>query len=132
MNETPCYSDMCLLYNRTVHFKGDKTIDGLGTGHSQNRFTVLLCLATDGKIIRTMIISIGMKKIPRVLVLNNVEVTVSDGGLIDIKLMKHWMTSCFARRKGPFNKNKSQLLMESFVSHLKPEVVGLLQSKCYT
>ena len=40
MDETPCYFDMC--HNRTLHFKGEKAIDGLDSGHSKNRFTVVL------------------------------------------------------------------------------------------
>ena len=33
MDETPCYFDM--TKNRTMHFKGEKTVEGLDTGHTK-------------------------------------------------------------------------------------------------
>lgn len=61
MDETPCFFDMA--NSRTLHFTGEKTVDGLDTGHSKNRFTTVLCISASGKFIKSLIIFKGLKKI---------------------------------------------------------------------
>lgn len=116
LDETPCNFNMS--HNRTR--QGEKTIDGLDTGHSKNLFTVVLCVAADGRIIKTMVIFKSLKKVPRWLF-----------GSMGTSLMKHWAKSCFANRNGPFTNNKSLLLMDLYGGHMKPEVIDFLQNKCH-
>ena len=50
MDEMACYFDMAL--DQTLHFKGNKNVDAIDTGHRKLRFTVtfvLLCRWTNGK-----------------------------------------------------------------------------------
>ena len=54
MDEIPCYVDMCS--QRTITFKGEKSVDVVGTGHSKTRFTVVLCISMSGDLLKTLII----------------------------------------------------------------------------
>lgn len=130
MDETACYFDMS--FGRTLHFKGEKTVDGLDTGHSKNRFTVVLCISASGKFVKTMIILKGLKKVPKLKLPKTIEVTVNDSGSMNAQLMLNWVKTCFVRRSNLLVQENSVLLMDSYKAHLKPEVINFLKNKCKT
>ena len=78
MDKTPCYFDMAS--DQTLHFRGEKNVDGIDTDHKKSRFTVALCCSADGRMIKSLIVFKGLKKVPKLSVPTNVEVTVSMGG----------------------------------------------------
>ncbi len=63
MDETPCYFDMAS--DKTLHFKGDKNVEGVDTGNQKSRFTVVLCSSASGFFVKSMIIFKGLKKVPK-------------------------------------------------------------------
>jgi transposase-like protein len=69
MDETPVYMDM--PGNRTLHFKGSKTVDVAHTGHEKSRFTVTLTISADGDILPAFVIFKNLKKIPKVIISKN-------------------------------------------------------------
>ena len=99
MYETSCYFDMAS--DQTLHFKGDKNIDGIDTSHRKLRFTVTLCCCADGRMVKTLIVFKGLKNVPKLNLPADVEVTVSMGGSMNTCLMLKWIRSCFTQR-GPF------------------------------
>ena len=125
MDETACYFDMC--HSRTLHFQGDKTVDGLDTGHSKNRFTVVLCISAAGTVIRTQIILKGLKKIPKVVLPKNIDLVVSDGGSMTTKLMLTWISSCYMTQCNIFKCENSLLIMDSYGCHMKDEIIEKLK-----
>ena len=54
MDETPCHFDMAS--DQTLHFKGDKNVDGIDTGHRKLRFTVTLCCCVDGRMVKSVLL----------------------------------------------------------------------------
>jgi hypothetical protein len=64
MDETPLYVDM--PGERTMHFRGAKTVDIINTGHEKLRFTVTLTINANGDILPAFLIFKNLKKIPRV------------------------------------------------------------------
>ena len=58
MDKTPCYFDMAL--DQTLHFKGNKNVNGIDTGHRKLRFTVTLCCCADGRMVKTLIVFKGL------------------------------------------------------------------------
>ncbi len=93
MDETPSYFDMAS--SSTLHFKGEKTVDGLDTGHAKTRFTAVLCVSANGHMIHTLIILKGLKKIPKVKLPAKIDLAVSGGGSMTTGLMLQWVKNCF-------------------------------------
>ena len=86
MDETPCYFDMSNAH--TIEFKGAKTVKIMGTGSSERRFTVVLCIRMDGKVIDVMVIFKGLKKVQKIDELPmNIVVTVAIGGSMKSDVM---------------------------------------------
>ena len=130
MDETTCYFDMAS--DQTLHFRSEKNVDGIDTGHKKSRFTVALCCSADGRMIKSLIIFKGLKKVPKLSVPTNVEVTVSMGGSMNTGLMLKWIRSCSTKR-GPFFANTFSLLyMDSYGTHLKEKVFECLRTLCGT
>ena len=120
MRETPCYFDMAL--DQTLHFKGDKNVDGIDTGHRKSRFTVTLCCCADGQMVKTLIVFKRLKNVPKLNLPAEVEVTISIVGSMNTCLMLKWIQSCFTHR-GPFlARTLSILYMDSYGLHIKEEV----------
>ncbi len=117
MDETPCYFDMAS--DQTLHFKGDKNVDGTDTGHQKSRFTVVLCCSAEGKMVRALIIFKGLKNVPKLNLPAEIEVAVSLGGSMNGPLMDKWIRSCFAKRGRYFANTKSILFMDSYGTHKK-------------
>lgn len=130
MDETPCYFDMCC--ESTLHFKGENTVEALSTGNTKKRFTVVLCASTKGTFLRTMIIFKGLKKVPKIRLPSNIFVAVSDGGSMNGDLMKQWSLNCFNKKGNLFLSESSLILMDSFGSHKRDDVLNLLTKKCKT
>ena len=126
MDETPCYMDMSS--DTTLDFIGNKNVDGVNTGHDKSRFTVVLCICADGRIINTMIILKGLVNVPRVDVPANIRLYASKGGSMNEKLMQDWVRSVFCSR-GPYLATEaSLLLMDCHQSHQMEPVIQLLKS----
>ena len=83
-------------------------------------------------MIKSLILFKGLKKVPKLSVPTNVEVTVSMGGSMNTGFMLKWIQSCFTKR-GPFFANTPSLLyMDSYGTHLKEEVFECLRTLCGT
>ena len=81
MDETPVYIDM--PHRRTIHPKGEKTVDMITSGNEKSRFTVTLTVSADGRVWSGFIILRGLKKVPKCIVPPNVVLTVSNSGTMD-------------------------------------------------
>lgn len=60
MDETPVYIDM--PGERTMHFKGSKTVDIINTGHEKSRFTVTITINANGDVLPAFLIFKKLKK----------------------------------------------------------------------
>jgi len=125
MDETPCFFDM--VSESTLHFVGDKNVDGAHTGHEKNRFTVVLAVSADGKVMKTLIIFKGLKKTPKVTPPPGIHVEASMGGTMNESLMLRWIDKCFNAR-GPFMAcSKGLLVMDQFGAHKKESIITALE-----
>ena len=66
--------------NRTIDFRGVKTVASKTTGKEKLRYTVVLAVFADGSKLPPMIIFKGLKRIPKVQFPAGVVVHVSKGG----------------------------------------------------
>ena len=130
MDETPCYFDMAS--DHSLHFRGERNIDGVDTGHRKSRFTVILCISAHGKIIKPLIIFKGLKKVPQVPPRKDVVLTVSKGGSTNMSVMEKWIQTCFASRGHYLSSTKSILFMDCFGTHKKEEILSSLKRVCNT
>lgn len=55
----------CTLLKDVILLRS-KIVDGLHTSHSNNYFTVVMCISADGKIIYSIIIFKALKKVPKI------------------------------------------------------------------
>ena len=111
MDETPCYVDM--VGTSTLHFKGEKNVDGQTTGHDKTRFTVVITIDANGRVLKSLVILKGLKKVPKVQVPDNIEVVVSDGGSMNEDIMKVWISKIFTSRGPYLATQKGVLFMDS-------------------
>ena len=130
MDEMPCYFDMASY--QTLHFKGDKNVDGIDIGHRKSRFTVTLCCCADGRMVKTLIVFKGLKNVPKLNLPADVEVTVSMGGSMNTCLVLKWIRSCFTQRRPFLARTPSIIYMDSYGSHIKEKVSVSLRSHCAT
>ncbi len=130
MDETPCYFDMCS--DQTLHFKGDKNVDGIDTGNRKSRFTTVLAISADGSILRSLIILKGLKNIPKVSCPKNIQLKVTMKGSMNTPIMPEWGKDCFSRRGNYFSRTKSLLIMDSYGSHIKPEIIEYFRKEFNT
>jgi hypothetical protein len=90
MDEMPMYFDV--PGNKTYDFKRVQTVKIKTTEKGKLRFTLVLCIFSDGRITDAMIIFKNLKNLPRPAKgetwPNNVFVTASKGGSISEELMK--------------------------------------------
>lgn len=121
---------MDITHGRTLHFQGQKPVDGLDTGHSKNRFTVVLCISAAGTVTRTQIILKGLKKIPKVKLPKNIDLVVSDGGSMTADVMIKWIKNCYKVQCDIFKRESSLLIMDSYKCQLKDEVIANLKKLC--
>uniref|UniRef100_A0A914WZJ4 DDE-1 domain-containing protein n=1 Tax=Plectus sambesii TaxID=2011161 RepID=A0A914WZJ4_9BILA len=128
MDETPCYFDM--TRDSTLSFRGSKNVDGADTGYRKQRYTVCLAISLDGRLLKTMVIFRGLKKIPSVTVPNSkIVIAVSKSGSMDSSLAKFWMDNVFAQRGPYFATTPSVLLWDCHRSHKRDDVVKHLKNK---
>ena len=85
MDKTSCYFDFAS--DQKLHFKGDKNVDGIDTGHRKSHFTVRLCCCANGQMVKTLIVFKGLKNVPKLNLPADVEVTVSMDGSMNTCLM---------------------------------------------
>ena len=124
MDKTPCYFDM--IGSSTLHFKGEKNVDGGHSGHEKSHYMVVLCTSLSGKFMKTLVIFIGLKNIPKCNKPPNIEVAVTKGGFIKEALMVDWIEKIYKARGSYFATRKSLLLMDNHRSHNCPAVLGAL------
>ena len=130
MDETPCYFEMAS--DQTLHFKGDKNVDGIDSGHKKSRFSVTLCCCADGRTVKTLIVFKGLKNVSKLNLPADAEVTVSMGGSMNTCLMMKWIRSCFTQREPFLARIPSILYMDSYGSHIGGEVSESLRYDCAT
>ncbi|MEM7284569.1 MAG: hypothetical protein AAF438_23470 [Pseudomonadota bacterium] len=122
MDEIPCYIDM--ISNRTIDFKGEKSIEAADTGHGKTRFTVVLTTTMGGEVLRVLIILKGLKKVPKMQFPKNFAVTTAPGGSMREDIMHKWIGEVIDKR-GVFKRKKScALFMDSYGSHKKESVLA--------
>jgi hypothetical protein len=127
MDETPCYLDMAS--SKTLAFKGEKNIEGSDTGHAKTRFTVVLTVSMSGRVLKTMVILKGLKKVPKIRIPNNIIVAVSMGGSMNEALMGTWIERVIDARS-PFQANeKGVMVMDRYGSHMKEAVKESLEER---
>ena len=120
-----------MMNTRTISFKGEKNTEVHTTGHLKSRLTVVFTICSSGKILKTLIILKGLKKVPKCSIPKNLFVVTSDSGTMNKKIMKDWMTSCL-NAHGPFmNTEKTLILLDSFSSHKDDENKILLKRRNY-
>ena len=128
MDETPCYFDMSNAH--TIEFKGAKTVEIMGTGLSKRRFTVVLCIRMDGKVIDVMVIFKGLKKMQKIDELpKNIVVTVAKGGSMKYDIMMEWIDKVWSVRGNYFAHTKSILYMDQYGTHVRDEIVNYLRDQ---
>ncbi len=130
MDETPAYFDMAS--ETTLDFRGAKNVEGTDTGHRHSRFTVVLCISASGRIIKTLIIFKGLKKVPKITLPKNIHVAVSMGGSMNTPILKEWIRVCFCSRGNYLQRKRSLLFWDSYGTHLKPEIEADLKNVCNT
>ena len=130
LDETTCYFDMAS--DQTLHFKGDKNVDGIDTRHRKSRFTVTLCCCADRRMVKTLIVFKRLKNVPKLNLPADVEVTLSMGGSINTCLMLKWIRSCFTQREPVLARTPSIPYKDSHGSHIKEEVSESLRYDCAT
>jgi len=94
MDETPLNFNM--LGNRTVDYKGLKTILVKSTGHEKTKFTVMLSCMADGTKLKPMVI-FKQKTIPKIQFPQGVFVHVHEKGWMDQNGVKLWLDIVWMR-----------------------------------
>ncbi|RWR99335.1 uncharacterized protein B4U79_05366, partial [Dinothrombium tinctorium] len=117
LETTPVYINM--TSSTTISFTCEKNIEATHTGNTRTRFTVVLSVSASGKVLKTMVILKGLKKIPNCNIPKNLAIKVSMGGTMNESHMIEWVNSCFKNRGNIFATAKSILFMDEFGSHKK-------------
>lgn len=120
MDETPGFFDM--ITPSTITFKGEKNVEALSTGHTHSRFTIVLCIRLDGFICKTLIIFKGLKKIPKILIPEDIMIDVSEGGSMNERIMKNWLDNCFK-----IQTEKSIFIMDNYGVHCMNSIVSKIK-----
>lgn len=60
-------------------YLGDKSIEAKDTGHSKSRYTIVATISGEGRMLPAQIIFKGLKKVPVVVLPDNVVVAVAKG-----------------------------------------------------
>ena len=126
MDETPCYMDMS--NDSTLDFVGNKNVDATNTGNDKSRFTVVLCICADGRILNAMVILKGLVHVPRCDIPQNIKLFASKGGSMNETLMHQWIQSVFTTRGRYLSTEPSLLIMDSHRSHYVETVITKLKS----
>ncbi len=85
LDATPRYFGMAS--DQTLHFKGEKFLDGKNTGHQKSRFIVILRCSADGRMVTTLVVFKGLNNVPRLNLSPNIEVSLSMGRSMNVGLM---------------------------------------------
>ena len=94
MDETPMNFDM--LGNKTVDFKGARTVNVKSTGHERTRFTVVLACMADGTKLKPMVI-FKCKRKPKITFPPGVLVHFHEKGWMDENGVKLWIEKIWNR-----------------------------------
>jgi hypothetical protein len=117
-----------MLSSTTISFVGEKNTEAIGTGHGKSRLSVVLAISASGRMLKTLVILKGLKKVPKIKIPANIVVKVSIGGSMNEPIMLDWIQSCF-RCRGPYlATTKSLLIMDEYGTHKKHSVIAALKS----
>lgn len=111
MDETPIYYDM--PSSRTISVLGERTTAVNTTGKMKKRITAVLAITASGKILKTMVILKGLKKVPNIPIPSNITVRAAMKGSMAERLMLDWIDSILK----PHVYSKSVLILDDFASH---------------
>uniref|UniRef100_A0A0N5BCA4 DDE-1 domain-containing protein n=1 Tax=Strongyloides papillosus TaxID=174720 RepID=A0A0N5BCA4_STREA len=116
-----------IVYERTVHAKGDDCVKIDTTGHEKSNFTVVLGVTASGEKLKPMII-FKKKLLPKGNFPPNVVIKVNDKGWMTEDIMKEWIEEVWKERLhyNPDSRN-SLLIFDSARSHLTEGVREALQ-----
>lgn len=112
MDESPFYYDM--PNNLTIDSVGAQSIDVNTTGNLKSRFTLVVTVRGDGKLLPMMVILKGLKKVPRCHIPENVVVAVNESGTMNSKLMQFYIDHVL---RPDLNGKASLLLLDEFKAH---------------
>lgn len=120
MDETPVYYDM--PSSRTISILGESTTAINTTGKMKKRITAVLAITASGKLLPTMVILKGLKKIPKIPVPSNIILRVATKSSMTEHLMLDWISSVLEPHVSLESSSKSLLILDDFSSH-KTELV---------
>lgn len=129
-DETPLWFDMPA--NRTIDFRGVKTVASKTTGKEKLRYTVVLAAFADGSKLPPMIIFKGLKRIPKVQFPAGVVVQVSKGGSMTTELLLFWLKNVWRRRKNSIFCSPALLILDRHASHLHRDVLSAMSQQHQT
>lgn len=116
MDETPMYYD--LLESRTIDFVGSNSVDVVHSGNEKKRFTLVVTISADGRLLPFYLILRGLKNIPSVFktnpLPNNIVLTVSESGTMTSELLGDYIERII---KPDSKNNPSLLVLDEFRAH---------------
>lgn len=125
MDETPISFD--LPSNRTVHFKGEKTVSVKTTGAEKSYMTVVLSCMADRTKLKPMVV-FKRKTMPKEKLPAGVLVYVNEKGWMNEDLCNVWLEKVWSTRPGALINRKSLLVWDMFRGHLGDKVKRTLKS----
>lgn len=126
MDETPMTFDV--VGNRTVHIRGEKTVNVRTTGSEKSHFTVVLACLADGTKLKPMLI-FKRKTMPKEKCPPGVIVKVHPKGWMDEELVHSWLDEVWFKRPGALLNPRSLLVWDMFRAHLVDSVKNKLKRK---
>lgn len=120
MDETPMWFDM--PSNRSIDFRGVKTVLSKTTGKEKMRYTVALATLADGSKLPPMLIFRGLKNVPKVQFPSGVVVQVSKDGSMNTELLDYWLQNVWKRRKNSIFRQPAVLVLDRHASHLHARI----------
>ena len=130
MDETPMWFDM--PSNRSIDFRGVKTVLSKTTGKEKMRYTVVLAALADESKLTPMLIFRGLKNVPKVQFPSGVVVQVSKGGSMNTERLEYWLQNVWKRRKNSLCRQPAVLVLDRHASHLHARIQNQLMREHQT
>ena len=115
MDEVPLSFDV--PSNKTVDFKGSKTVTIKTSGHEKTHFTAVLACCADGTKLPPFLI-FKRKTFPKESIPPGIFIHVHPKGWMDEDGVKLWLDKVWSRRPGGLIKKTSLLVWDQFRAHL--------------
>ena len=103
--------------NKTVDFKGSKTVTIKTSGHEKSHFTTVLACCADGTKLPPLLI-FKRKTLPKESIPPGIFIHVHPKGWMDGDGVKLWLEKVWSRRPGGLIKKPSLLVWDHFRAHL--------------